>query len=590
MGGIGLILNAAKDALLTQQYAIDIISHNISNVNTEGYSRQIPVIEAKIPAPYGGFIFGRGVELEEILRQSDNFVETRLRQRKSDLAAMSEKEVYISVLEGIFNESSGRGLSTQFSDFWNVWHDLSNNPSGLPERNIIYETGSLMAQGFSDMYNDLSQFDQELNLSIDTGVEKINQLISQIATLNEQIFNLEITADANDLRDQRNTMLNQLSEYINISSFEDNEGHLTITTGTGGYTLVCKTDTYQLSLNGDNIEWESSGNAQVDITNRITGGKMGGWLDMRDEIIPKYMAELDELAKSFVWEVNKIHSQGVGLEGFSSLTGTYAATNILAGMGTAASGLDFHDGITDGSFKIWLYDDTGAVVDSTTLNIVANTTTLSGLTSSIDGVSIGGEDALNATVTDGKLYIEVDTGSGYTGYTFAFSEDTSNVLAALGINTFFNGRDALSMEMNSTLNSKKEFIAAGCLDSTTGEIAVGDNSNSLDILNLQYQDVTIKRWTYERGESAASQDVTDTFENYFHYLVSSVGIKSQGIKREKEYNEIIVNQLNEKRDSISAVSLDEEMTNLIKFQHAYAAAAKLIATADEMLKTLLELK
>ena len=106
--------------------------------------------------------------------------------------------------------------------------------------------------------------------------------------------------------------------------------------------------------------------------------------------------------------------------------------------------------------------------------------------------------------------------------------------------------------------------------------------------NLQYMSVDIERWTYERGQPPTSQTVNDTLENYFHSLVGALGVKSQSITREKDYSQVIVEQLNASRDSISAVSLDEEMTNLIKFQQAYAAAAKLISTADEMYQTLLE--
>ena len=106
--------------------------------------------------------------------------------------------------------------------------------------------------------------------------------------------------------------------------------------------------------------------------------------------------------------------------------------------------------------------------------------------------------------------------------------------------------------------------------------------------NLQYGNVTIQRWTYERGQAPTSQDVSDTLENYLHSLVGSIGIESQSISRAKDYNQVVIDQLSATRDSISAVSLDEEMTNLIKYQQGYTAAAKLISTADEMYQTLLE--
>jgi flagellar hook-associated protein 1 FlgK len=591
MSGIGLVLNVAKDALLTQQYAVDVVSHNIANVSTEGFTRQTPVISANDAAPYGGFIFGRGASLEEIIRVGNDFIEKRVQQSQTDLSTLTEKEIYMSVMEAIFNENSSQSLSNQFVGFWNSWNDLANNPSGLSERNLLLESGTLLSQSFKSLNGDLTTLIQEIDNSIEAGVEDINQILTQIADLNDRILTLQIKGNANDLIDERNMLVRQLSEYIDINTYEQENGNLTVATGRG-YILVSRNSTYPLAYESNEVVWQSSSSTTVTISDTVSGGKMGGWLEMRDEVIPKYRADLNELAESTIWEVNALHTQGVGLQGLTTVTGSYATTDSTQVIGTVASGFDFYNKVQDGSFDIWLYDTAGAVVGSTTINIVANTTTLDALATSIDGVSIGGEDALTASVTaNGNLSITIDTGSGYSGYTFAFAGDTSNTLGALGINTFFTGSDANDMAVNSVLSADEDLIAAAQVDSTTGAFATGDNSNALDIANLQYQGVTVRRWTYERGSAATSQDITNTsLEEYLHAMVGSVGIESRSTQREREYNEVIYNKLNETRDNISAVSLDEEMTNLIKYQHAYTAAAKLISVADEMLTTVLQAK
>ncbi|MBW2015442.1 MAG: flagellar hook-associated protein FlgK [Deltaproteobacteria bacterium] len=582
MSGIGLILNAAKDALMSQQYALDVISHNVANANTEGYSRQTPVLSAKTPAPYAGFILGRGVELSEVIRNTDSFIESRLRERNSDLTAMSEKEVYLNALEGVFNENSGRSLSAQFADFWNAWHDLSNNPSGYAERDVVVEMGSLLAQSFKDLAGDMQQFEREIGLALDSGITKINQLTSQIADVNEQIINLEIIGSANDLRDKRDALVIELSKYINIKAFENEDGNLTVMT-TSGYTLVDKSSTYQLELSGTNIMWEGSGGVDVNITDSIEGGKMGGWLDMRDEILPKYEADLDELAKAAIWEVNKIHTQGVGLEIVQpgdSLTGTYTSSTTLSDL-TFGSKIDY-----TGSFTLWIGDANGENLQDVTISLATlnGSSTLTDLATSINNqISTAGLSGVTASVSNDALVLTADA-----THSFAFSDDSSYILAAVGINSFFKGSSAQTMDVNSLLKTNKEFVAAARVNSTTGAYEAGDNSNALAMTNLQYNNVSLKRWTYERGQTASSQNVSDTLENYLHTLVGSIGIKTQSIAREKEYNQVIVDQLNATRDGIAAVSLDEEMTNLIKYQHGYAAAAKLISTADEMLKTLLD--
>jgi flagellar hook-associated protein 1 FlgK len=682
MSGIGLVLNIAKDALLTQQYAMDIVSHNIANVSTEGYSKQVPTLQASESAPYAGLTFGRGVKLSDITSVTNEFIEKRLQSSTSDLSMMTEKETYMNILETIFTESSNTSISSQFSEFWNALNDLNNNPSGVPERSILIEYGSILSQSFQDTSDDLLKLGIEINNSIDTGVENVNQILDQIADTNRQILLVKTTGTPNDLIDKRTILVKKLADFIDINSYEYDDGSLTVTTSKG-FVLVNRQDSYQLDFNGTDIIWESN---STSITEDIKGGKLGGWLDIRDEIIPKYQSDLDELARSTMFEINSLHSQGVGLTGFTSLTGSYQGTDRTQAMGTEDSGLDFYDRINDGSFKIWLYDSTGAVVGEETIAIDADFTTMESLSSDISTLNINGEIALNASIQGEALSLEIDQ-STHPGYTFAFSDDSSNILAALGLNTFFKGSNARNMGINDNILADKNYIAAGKISSNighaiasvsndpsttgfvttsgnpngytgtddgtfniritnggttfrwsrdagpeSGDIAIGsnilledgvlvsftgaaadfndndtftigvtatsdtygvffpgDNTNSLEMANLQYQNVTVKQWTYTRENGGSSRDVTNiTLDEYFHQMVGSIGIDSQSIQREKSYTQTIQEQMSVTRDNISGVSLDEEMANLIKFQHAYMAAAKLITTAEEMLDSILQ--
>ncbi|MEJ2656887.1 MAG: flagellar basal body rod C-terminal domain-containing protein [Desulfobacterales bacterium] len=191
---------------------------------------------------------------------------------------------------------------------------------------------------------------------------------------------------------------------------------------------------------------------------------------------------------------------------------------------------------------------------------------------------------ISAVITDGKLTIDADS-----GYTFAFSDDTSNVLAGLGINTFFTGSGAGNIGVNGIIGLNKNNIAAAQVGSD-GAIASGNNANALAITDLQNTPLAISQWTCDRTSGDTEGSISSTIESYYHSMVGSIGIASASVSRDRSFSETMVNELNNIRDSISAVSLDEEMTNLIAYQHAYAAAAKLISTSDEMLNTLLELK
>jgi len=676
MSGLGLILSIARDALAAQRYGIDVTGHNIANVNTPGYSRQSPVYEAKEPSLYGGLLLGRGVDTTQILRASDQFIENRLMQQKSSMSSSKEMESYMQVLEGLFNENSGTSISAMLADFWNFWHDIANNPSGASERIALYEHSILLSEQFNALDADLTQLETDLTNAIDAGIEEINLITNEIAQINGQIVGMETTNIANDLRDKRNTLVSELSEYLYVKTFEQSNGSLTVITARG-CVMVQENSSYDLELGGDNgdrVKWQASGDATVDITDYITDGKLGGWLDMRDEIIAKYKLDLDALAKEFIWAVNEQHSEGVGLEeGFSTVTGTYAVSDNGDELATVDSGLDYYDKISDGTFNLWVYDSDKNLNGGkpSVIMVDADGTTLTTLASAIDGVA-----NISASITGGKLRIDAGT-----GYTFAFSDDTSNVLASLGINTFFTGTTAGGMGVNSKIGSDKNYIAAAQVNNTVGPVvpdsdntstgiiasngpytgtadgtyeikittngttfqwrkdagtwsadtaiagsphtlsddvtvtftgsfvlddtfaiavtkssgtygafASGDNTNALDIADLQYTSTNISQWTCDRINGNTEGSVNATIEGYYHSTVGSIGIKSASISRSKAFDEVMVNKLGEIRDSISAVSLDEEMTNLIKYQHAYAAAAKLISISDEMLNTLLSVK
>jgi flagellar hook-associated protein 1 FlgK len=570
MSGIGLILSTAKDALQAQQLAINVATQNIANVNTPDYSRQVPVLEARTPAPYAGLILGQGVTVTQIQRQADTFIENMLQQRQSDLSTTSEKATYMGTLETVFSESSSAGLSTQMSNFWNAWQDLSNNPSGSAERDTLCERGNLLCQAFSNASDEMDQMSSELTQSLQSGVKSVNEITEKIADLNSQIVSTGTTGNANDLMDQRQNLVNQLSQYLNINYFQNEDNTITVTTGKG-YTLVSHGDSYSLDFDGKNVTWQSSSGKNLDITSTITGGKMGGWIDMRDTVLPEYKGKLDTLAGAIVSAVNEIHSQGAGLEGMTDVTGSYKATDPSSAL--QSSGLPYQGQITSGSFSFWVYGSNGQLVDlggpngSLTVSVDPASTTMGNIQSALNGVASGNITA-NVT-TDGRLEVQ-----GLNGYSFAFSADTSHALAALGINTFFTGTDAASMAVNSQIQDNKNLIAAGKVGSS-GEIASGDNNNALDMADLQYQSVS---------------SVGDTLDNYLASMEGSIGTDSQSVSRSNSYNETMVNYLKQQRDNVSAVSIDEEMTNVIKYQQAYAAAAKLISTADQMYQALLDTK
>lgn len=580
MSGIGAVMDIAIGALASASYGIDVTGHNIANVSTEGYSRQAPVQEAKRPMQYRGLQMGRGVSTTQVTRETEQMLEDRLMQQKGSLARSTEMEKYAKILETVFTENASASVSSQLNEYWNLWHDVTNNPSGAAERIALNESSSMLAEQFQSLDRGLKQLATDITNSLIPEIDKINQLSQEIAYLNNQIVGLETGGVANDLRDKRNTLVARLAESIDLNSFEQDNGSLTVVSAKGS-VLVHGDGAYGIALggiNGDRVEWQNSGGTAIDITNHISTGKLGGWLEMRDEVLAKYQLDLDGLVKEFVWTTNQQHSQGVGLDGFSSLTSDYKTVGPGIAIGSAASGLTFHDRIQDGSFQLWVYGGPAGPA-GTPINIVAGTT-LDDVRAQIEGAHA----EIASTVVDGQLQITASN-----GYTFAFSNDTSHTLAALGINNFFEGSNAGSIAVSDNIGPELDRIAAGRID-VNGVFSSGDNTNAISITDLQFARTAISQWTCDRLNGNTEGTLTVTIDEGYHAMAGSIGAVSAGISMRKAFAMEMVNNMSQMRDSISAVSLDEEMTNLIKFQHAYSAAAKLISTADEMLATILALK
>lgn len=328
MSNIGIFgtLQIVKEGLFVQQSSVAVTAHNLANVNTPGYSRQSPVVETMDSQFMGGVSFGRGAQLVAITKSYDKFLNNSIMLEKNILGRWEARETLLSQAETIFNESSDEGLNAQLTDFWNAWQDLADNPEGIAERAALQSAGESLADTFQRMYSDLEQVQTDANNSIVNTVATINRLSREIATLNGQILSTESGgSNANDLTDKRSVKLEELSELIDIRVLEQGDGQITAMTSFGK-PLVAENLSWELtvSVDPDNNNFYAINYVDksftTDITDKITGGQLKGILDVRDELVPSYMAKLDTLASSLVTEVNRMHYQGYDLDGS---TGNY---------------------------------------------------------------------------------------------------------------------------------------------------------------------------------------------------------------------------------------------------------------------------
>lgn len=487
MSGLSSVLNTAKLALNAQQLGLAVAGHNIANVNTAAYSRQNIEFSATDPVKFGGQLLGSGVQIETIQRLNNSFIEERLINLKSDLAANEESAAYIQILESNFSENSETSISHILSEFWNSWHDLSNNPIGASERKLVYETGLLAADRINMLNQDLTQMEVDLSLEVSRVLPEVNRLSADLAALNSDIVESEAIANANDLRDRRNSLVTDLSNLIGINTIEQPNGSLVITVGSG-YTLVNGIDSFDLTSSEGEVQYETPYGGTIAITDQITGGSIGGWLTIQREVIPKFRTELDVMARELIWAVNLQHSQGVGEEYFSMpLTGTYATDD--SGL---LSTLSFGNRIDyTKNFKMWIQDSSALTPTYTNLEVDMGISTASisnwtGVNPDQDSVTyeftVTSSGTVNAdanfAITDGPGIGVLQTGTNLgTALNGAIAAQTLTISSAGGNQTIriADGGDA----------ERSAASIAQALTNLTGITATaGKNTATIDITNI----------------------------------------------------------------------------------------------------------
>ncbi|MBT4375506.1 MAG: flagellar hook-associated protein FlgK [Nitrospina sp.] len=552
-------LSSAKLGLLAQQLAIEVTGQNIANVETEGYSRQDVTFEANTPRhaiKYGSMHqIGTGVRVAGIERAHDQFLFEQIMD-EGDLTGSTEvKKDIFEQLEILFNEGSGRSLNDALSSFFASVHDLATNARGLPERADLVSKAENLASTFNQTGKQLYTIQRNIDATIATEVTEINLLTTQIGKLNENIHASEPASQykANDLRDNRDRLVKELSKKIDIQLIEESDSQISLTLK-DGTALVLKDQVFDLStsINGNNESFYDvyidTGSTTKDITSTITGGELRGYLDMRDTEVESILDKMNILSASFIQEFNGIHRAGFGVDGSSGLD-FFSALDVTVD----------HD-----------VDNTGTAVVSMTN---ASPTTIS-----VDEFEIAFTGSNAFTLNNLTTNASSGTFTFTTGSTFNIKDGFAVTISGAAVSgdkvTFSVSEDSASgMAVSSTITANTRKIAAG---TTTN----GDGANALLMADLQntlsFNSVT---WS---GSASGSY----TFDEYYNAVVSTIGIESFSAQSTLRQQEGIMLQLNSRRESISGVSIDEEMIKMIKFQQAYNASARMISVVDEMLDTL----
>jgi flagellar hook-associated protein 1 FlgK len=562
-------LNVGKSALAVQQAALQVTGNNIANAGNADYTRQVaqtsPSLGQKIQP---GMFVGTGIDLTAIQRQIDDALNTRLRSSVSDSQAASTTQEWLGRVESVFNELSDEDLSTGMSKFFNAWSNLANKPQDVGLRQVVLQNGDAVAGSFQSLRNQLSGLQTDAGDQITALAKNADQIADQIADLNQQIVNAEggkgdSGGGANGLRDRRDALVKQLSQLVDVKTTED-KGMLNVYVGSEPLVIgttnmgvgVKQTVDDKGRMNLGLIFKQNNG------TMKVTGGQLGGLVAARQQI-GDTIDNVDGLASNLIFELNKIHASGQGLAGFSSVTSSASVKDPTVALNDPASGLKFTP--KNGSFVLHVKQKTSGLETSTLIQVDldglnGNDTSLNSLAASIDAAS-----GVSASVNAGKLVVNADS----SDIEVSFSQDSSGTLAALGVNNFFTGSDARDIAVNQTLKDQPTLLAAAKNGNT------GDNQTALAIAGLE-------------SAKLANLKGASLKENY-QAMVNGVGVAAATAKTNAEATGIVQQTLENQRESLSGVSLDEEAVNMMRQQRAFQAASRVISAVDEMLKTIIQM-
>lgn len=565
--GLSSALGIGRSALAAYQAALQVVGQNIANAGTPGYTRASARLSSMPGAGYSAGQLGSGVRIDGIHRNISESLQARLRLAGSDKQSSLIQREGLTRVEGLLDPLGDVNLGSLLGEFFKSLSELQNNPESVAARGIVVSSADALVERIQDVRTGLIELRDDLNTDIESNVVQADELATRIADLNTQIQVAEgaSEAPAAALRDERDRVLSELSELINITVREQPTGAVNVYVGSTA--LVQFGQSFGLYTSTDqNADGLNIAVVRVRLDNgpvEPSSGRIAGLIAARDTQVNNQLERLDSFTAGLIREVNVIHASGQGLQPFTSLTGVTGVNDPTLALTAADNGLPFVP--RTGSFYIDVKDTTTGAVVRTQIHVdldgIGADTSLNSLAADISANVPG----VTATVlADGRLQLTAASGSAFT-----FAEDTSGTLAALGINTFFNGKDADTIGVNSLVKDTPAFLAAAKSN------FAGDGSNATALSQLQHLSVA----------SLGGASLND----YYNAMVSDVAVASSAAQSDLDASEIIFDSLTAQRESLSGVNLDEEAVAMISYQRAYEGAAQYMRVVDEMLKTLLTL-
>lgn len=599
-------LEMGKRTMMAHQAALNVVGQNISNASTEGYSRQIATLQAQsVYSPQYGTL-GSGVDMLTVKRARNEFIDDRMVKETSQLSKWEVREINLENIQNVFNEPNDSTIRDSLDSMWSSFQDLANNSQESATRETVLERADDLASMIKDGYSQLKSLQSEMDGTIKTEVENVNSTLKKIADLNAQISRIERddVTNANDLRDERDRLTEGLSKVIDLKVNRDN-GEFSIIID--GRTAVQGENYQQLQTVPDvdnsnrlKMQWTDT---KKDVS--ITGGKIGAYRELRDDDIQKYMDYLDEMAIGITDTMNEMHKAGFDINGqpgedFFKPIDTNKEIITENGKQQASIYKIYGNKIITNTDKP-LSTNSGITSQSGYFEVnnirISYNTSVDSMNDVVKKINDAGTGVVASLDPNNKLVLRGEKDNGYTIMTM--SDGNGSFLQEMGIfqtgSTSFNYKDTSTLANISTNRSAtpkagaaermevaitnvdkiaaakgKDTNADGIPDTSLG---IGNGGNMLAMAQIKQKNI-IGRYTAD---------------DYFKTLVADLAVKGDQSTRNYENQKSLVASLETRRQSEIGVSLDEEMTDMIKYKQSYTAAAKYINTIDEMLTSIMQL-
>lgn len=559
-------IQMASNSLQANSIALQVVGQNIANASTPGYIREEIVLSPAPTQRYGGLLLGMGVRVEAVIQKMDTFLEERRRNAVSEETSAGTLAQTYSDLEKLIGELDETDLSTSLDNFFNSISEILNQPEDISIRHLAVLNGETLTTDMNRLAKEVGELRSDVNDRITLIGNNINNLIEQVRVLNVRIAETEggdvSASDAVGLRDQRLVALDNLAQLIDIRVVEGPSGAANVYTG-GDY-LVVDGISRKVDVELSTDRGLTVANIIIDDINSPlspSAGELHGLLSSRDEVLAQFSDALDGFAATLAFEFNKIYSGGQGINGFTKLT----STNTVDQTDVALNQAGLSCTPTTGSFQVLVHNNNTGLSETTNvlvdLNGLDEDTTLEDINDALNAI-----DGISAEITVGRGLKITSTDPNQV---FAFADDTSGVLAALGLNTFFNGSTALSLSVNSVLMDDPAKFAAsrGGLGADTDNAV--ELANFLDLQLASQNDASLSV-LYDRMVSNVTQGAT---------MASSAAEGAQ----------VFTTSLEGQKMAMSGVNLDEEAVRMLSYQRAFQASSKFIVTLNELFELLVNL-